>query len=301
MSNEVISDVTQEAVVESAQELTESDRMANALNYLGQEELEKANDVQTVPEEQAAQEQAREVEKPDDNRSDYYAKLVEKDREIRNLKSQLKSTAPDYKSLAKEDPQRVLQELGIGMDQVIDMWAGKDSAEPEEAQVQENSEILQLRQELEQIKQERQQNHYNQAVNNELNKIYSAVNASGEDRWELVKTTNNYELVLDTAAEIYKLNPDSVPNYEDVLNAVENHLETHYGGLYEQLSKISKLQSKFSAKVGTPEKIQQEMKKAPIPGPTLSTSHSSDTPTPRGFSEAERFERALQVLENSGD
>lgn len=298
-----------EAVQESQEEtpITDETRMANALNYLGQGELDKANEEQTVPEEQAAQQQEQEQPATDD-RSDYYAKLVEKDKEIRHLKSQLKTGGPDYKELAKEDPAKVLEELGIGVDQVLDSWVNKEAEQavdsPEQPEQKPNEEVVKLKQELEQFKQERQQAMMQQAYNNEMGKIYQKVNAEGEDRWELVKTTNNYELVLDTAAEMYKANPDDPPEYEDVLTAVENYLEEHYGKMYEQLSKVSKLHNKFAVKTEepkAPEKIQQEMNKPPIPSPTLSTAHSSDTPTPRGFTEAERFERALSVLENSGD
>lgn len=282
---------------EVVEQPTEESRMQNALDFLGQQELDEVN-----KEEPEQQEPVEEPQKqPQEDRSDYYAKLVEKDKEIRQLKSQIKGNQVDYKDLAQKDPSRVLQELGIGIDQVIDLWANQEAPQAEDApEPKSNEELHQLKQELEQIKQERQQQQLQQALNNELNKIYSKVNADGEDRWELVKTTNNYELVLETAAEAYKANPDNPPEYDEVLTAVENYLEEHYGQMYEQLSKVNKLQSKFSVKAEPP--VKEEAAKEPTPASfTLSTSQSADTPAPRGLNEQERFQRALQVLENSGD
>lgn len=282
---------------EVVEQPTEESRMQNALDFLGQQELDEVN-----KEEPEQQEPVEEPQKqPQEDRSDYYAKLVEKDKEIRQLKSQIKGNQVDYKDLAQKDPSRVLQELGIGIDQVIDLWANQEAPQAEDApEPKSNEELHQLKQELEQIKQERQQQQLQQALNNELNKIYSKVNADGEDRWELVKTTNNYELVLETAAEVYKANPDNPPEYDEVLTAVENYLEEHYGQMYEQLSKVNKLQSKFSVKAEPP--VKEGASKEPTPASfTLSTSQSADTPAPRGLNEQERFQRALQVLENSGD
>jgi hypothetical protein len=301
----VSEDTTNSEVVETQEEtpLTDDDRMANALDYLGQEKLEKANEEQLIPDEQA--EKAQEEQPQQDDRSDYYAKLVEKDREIRQLKSQLKGNeSVDYKSMAKENPVKVLEDLGINMDQVIDAWVGDDSPSVEEGQEpRSNDEISQLRQEIQALKEEREQSRIRQAWQREMQMVHGMVNAEGEDRWELVKTTNNYLLVMDTAREFFEEQGEA-PQYEDVLNAVEKHLEERYGELYEKLSKISKLHNKMAVKIEETkplEKIQQEVQKPPTPSPTLSTAHSSDTPTPRGFTEAERFERALQVLETSGD
>jgi hypothetical protein len=300
MEETMADEQTSESQPEVNETSTEESRMQNALNLLGQNELEQVN------EENLIEDQQKEVEpeKQKDDRSEYYAKLVEKDKEIRQLRSQVKG-GPDYKSLAKENPIKVLQELGIGMDQVIEMWVNGSQTQNSETtqEPKTNEEIAQLRQELNQIKQERQQMAMQQAYNNEIGKIYNIVNKEGEDKWELVKTTNNYELVMETAIETYKLNPDETPDYESILDAVESHLEEHYGNIYQELSKINKLQSKFAVKSEQkiPERVKVELNKAPIPGPTLSTTHSSDTPTPRGFSEQERFQRALQVLEQSGD
>ena len=142
---------------------TEGERMANALQLFADEQVDKANETVTVPEEQAQREAEQQ---PGEDRSEYYARLVEKDKEIRQLRSQLKgqSEQPDYKAMIQEDPLKVMTELGITSDQLLDLWANDNSAElTEDYDVKEteepktNKEIEELRNELNAIKEEREQ------------------------------------------------------------------------------------------------------------------------------------------------
>lgn len=280
-------------MTETSEQPTNENRMDAALNYLKNEEQ---STVQEQPEPEV-QEQQEVQEQPKEDKGEYYAKLVEKDREITKLKNQLKNKSPDLKELVKEDPKKVISELGLSLDQVIDLLVGGD--EQQEPQVQEpqtNDELAELKQEIERIKEEKKQQQYQMAYDNEIGKIKKIVET--DDKWEFVKTTNNFALVLETAAEMYKADPENPPEYNVVLDAVESYLEDHFGQMYEQLSKVSKLKSKF---VKEEPQLENEENRNKGLGHTLPTSQSSDTPTPRSFSEQERINRALQVLENSGD
>jgi hypothetical protein len=273
---------------------TSETRIQNALNVLGdtnldmisQEIVEKAEEKVEIVE-KAEEKPAEKIEEKVEDRSEYYAKLVEKDKEIRKLKSQLKGT--DYKSLAKENPLKVLEELGIPMDRVLDAWVGGEKVE------EPVNEIVELKKELDLIKKEREQTKLQAAYENEISTIKDIV-GKDSDKWELIKTTNNYELVLSTAQAYYNENGE-VPAYGDVLDYVEKSLEEQYGPMIEKLLETKK----FKGKSKKADDVITEMKKSPLPGPTLSNQHSSESATPKGYTEQERFQRALAVLENDGD
>ena len=290
---------------------TEGDRMANALQLFADEKVDEANETVTVPEEQAQKELEQQ---PGEDRSEYYARLVDKDREIRQLRSQLKGDQPDLRGIAQEDPMRALQELGLTPEQIFEQWAGVDDGvemddEGEPIQQQEmdpayRQELEVLKQELQQMKDERAQNATQSQIQNELYNINEMV-SSEEGKWDIIKSTRDegsLNLVLETAAEMYKLNQE-IPDYVDVLDAVEEHLTEYYGAQYEKLSQLQKLQHKhgLSDKVEPKKELKQEMEKSPLPGPTLSATTTGDTPVPRSLGEQERYQRALDMLNESGD
>lgn len=298
-----------EEPAESA-ELTAAQRFDNAIKIFDGEKIEPT---ETQPEAQQEPEQEPEQKEEKLNKTEYYARMVEKDKEIRQLKSKLKElesgNTTDVRRLAQENPLKALDELGIGLEQILDAWVndGSQTAEPANNFANKGDEVESIRRELEEFKQSQQQHQIQAQMNAEFNKIHEVASQNPE-KWELVgalKDNGSYQLVFDTAVEMYKLNQE-VPSYTDVLDAVEQHLEETYSQEFDRFQQLNKFKNRFN--------IQQERQQAqerqqvkpiesynPAPQPTLASSFSSDTPLPRSLNEDERFDRALKLLDEKGD
>lgn len=291
------------------QELTEGERIARAANLLAQQEQDRINETQEIDPNREPEKEpdvAPVVEPATDDRSEYYAKLVEKDREIRQLKEQLKG--PDFRKMAQEDPKSVLQELGLSPSQLLDMWVGDEEQESQAEPTQEDvykTQIEELRNELKALKDEQEQATFQEQINSRLKFLDETVKKD-TDRWELInvlKDEGALQLVLETEAETWKLTSE-YPDTEAVLDAVEQHLFEEYGNRYKQLSAINKLSHKHGLnekqqeEPKKQEEVDKQMSKSPLPAPTLGATNNAETPIPRSLNEQERFSRALSKLED---
>jgi hypothetical protein len=292
-----MSDIVSEVQVPQVQE--SPDRMTNALAAL--DKAQEADEVvQQAPEAQEHAVPETQAQQPADvDRADLWSKLAARDKEIRTLKQSAKT---DLREMVKTDPHGVLRELGLSLDQVFDLMTRTPAVEKQEPEPENrsDSEVSRLRQELEEYKAEQAQRTHQEAVRNEHLKIMR-IAESDTDRWELIASMvgeGSTELVLETAKESYK-NTGELPDYDVVMDAVEEHMNEELGSRYEKLNSLKKIQNKFS--MGKQKsKAEQLIDMPTAAAPTLSTGMSGG-PSPRGLTEQERMAKALALLDQKGD
>jgi hypothetical protein len=287
--------------VQAEPQAPEATREEKALAELGKAELEQAAS-EHVPEEP----EVAAPKEPEESKTSTWARLSERDKEIRQLRQKLKEQekADSLLDLAKTNPAKALQEMGIGIDQVLEILASQPAPARQEEQPGQtgDSEVAKLKQELESFKAEQQARSKQEIERREYEKIHTLA-TSDKDRWELIASLSDqgtYALVMDTAAEFWRTSGE-IPEYADVLDTVEKHLEEEMVSRYERLGSLKKLQSRYQMSKIT-DKAKDVAKMPPkAASQTLSTSFSSQGPQPMGNTEADRFARALDLLEKTGD
>lgn len=257
--------------------------------------------------------------------SEVYARSLELEQEVRQLRKQLKGreaagSSSELQELARRDPAAALGQLGIGVDEALEllMLGGSDGGSTEpinnpalSTEHKTPAEVEELRQQLEELKGTIQSQNMQQLVHKAHGEI-DAVASRAPDKWEFVKGLRNegsYDLVLQTAVEIHNSSGET-PSYEEVLDLVDKHLQESLEQDAARLSRFERIRSKFNG--GTPEQQKQEAVReavraaAPSNGAngsrtTLSGSAGS-TPVPtRALDKKARFNRMLEILSSKGD
>jgi len=294
---------------EPTQNSSSAERMENAMKAMDDPTTVgiHTDEVEEVIKEQ---ELATPAEEPKESKSEYYANLTKKDKELRQLKQELKKyqEGKDYKKMATEDPMSVLTELGIPLDKIIDAWTKTPTTENNEEK-SANKDLLEvgkIKKELEELKQYQQRVEFDQAVNKELLRIDKMVNES-VDKYELIsafKDEGSYEFVLEQAADYYK-NEGITPDITVVLDAVEQYFEAIHNERIEKLQKLNKFKTRFNIeKDEAIKQIRDPKSKAEKPqaaAPTLAMAMSNETAAPKKNDENERYARALEILKAQGD
>jgi len=248
---------------------------------------------ETEHQEVQTQEEAKEEPK-EDSKSQFYAQLVQKDREIYQLKKALKehqqNPQDNIKELAKKDPTAALKELGILPDDLLDIWS-KDSEPLEEKQDDPRFKKLEeLETKIQQLEEEKKQKELEGQYVQQLQWLDKVITDSG-DKWELIgalKGEGSYQYVLQVAQHIFN-DTGQIPQMDMILDHVEADLEEQYGnrvGQYLQINKIKSRLPKEEPKVAV-EKKQQV---------TLSNDLAAET-TPQDDSAEARRERAWQLYQ----
>lgn len=253
-------------------------------------------------------------------KTEYYAKLAEADRRERLLRRDLKereaklAEAEKLHQLLRERPIDALQSAGIGLDRILEAYAGdmggttQPAGDGQQPQAQETipRALLERMDKLEKFYQEqqelKQQNARQEIVRNEVKNIGDIV-ASNTDKYEYINATKDegsLELVLQTAVAIYERDREQAP-WSEVLELVENNLRQREVDRLKRLRNMSFLKSYLTSDENSvPSTSNGDAKKAGKPSgeakssPTLSSGE--DTPTPRELTDDERFELAKKAF-----
>lgn len=271
--------------------------------------------VETKPGESVA-EPVAEPDHTEESKSEFYAKLSELDRQNRLLRKQLKdvqTAAPqndapsvDVKALAQKDPLAALNEMGLGIDQILEAYTGAEpssesnSALPKDVQAklakldQLETQFREFTERQTKAQQEAQQA---QLLKQETEKLGAVVETNVE-KYEMVNATKDegsLNLVLQVAAEIYNQEGE-VPSYDRCLGLVETHLRENAKKQWEKASKLSFLKGFLTS---TPDVVQlptsAQKSPATVASKTLSPGQE-DTPQPKELTKEDLFNQALNAL-----
>ncbi len=287
-------------------EVSEEQRITNAMEKLG--DLGKTEPQEVETQEETQEKPEEKVEK--ESKSKYYLRMLEVEKENRKLKQQLKTNpnSSNLKEQAQKDPMAVLNGLGLDINQILDLWVDQqNTGEPlqnaptEQPEVQEHqtpAEVLKLQQQLEALQKNIEAKEYSQQVNAEFSKLDAMILPS-EDRWEAVRELRDegsYDLVLETASELYKIN-NEIPTYEVVLDMVEEHLLDNLKQRWAKLEKVNKIKPKIEPIIKNPTNSESLKQKTS----TLFDSSSSAPVSSNKNDEEARFNAALKALGGLGD
>lgn len=269
---------------------------------------------------QEPQEKDEREQKPGESKSEYYARLSNLDRENRQLKQRLKSLeqqgnpAEQLRALAKQNPIKALEHLGLSFDDIIDHWAGQKQTQQEEESSNNNTsnkEIQEIKEEFARLKEEKRRQEYQQQLYAEYNKFYDLVQKDDGNRWEYIKNFGDEEMyatIFETAKAAYQ-QTGTIPDYSDVLDSVEEYFVDQEKEKFKSLSKVSKIRENLDIEVRKEPVVIDDNKPLVSPSQqkhsaTLRGS-STDTPIPDKESSAKsRFEDAMRVMieaEKRGD
>ncbi len=282
----------------NAIEPTESDNFNDALSALQGEEEVKPSE---IPEDKVVQEatetpkeEVQEAEKPSEGATALYKALTEQDRELRQLRKQVKqgASSEDLEAMAKKDPEAFLQKFGLTFDRVFDIWASKPEQSKEQSTGQPVSNEWQkkvdvLEQKLAQQEERNSRAAADAAYERDLGTLQNKA-ASDISRWHFVnkaKKQGSLNLAFQVAGQIYE-QTGQAPEFESVLDEVEKHMEK------EARQSSEWLNEKNPSKPPEPQKsIKQEESI-----PTLSGS-LGDTEAPKELTDDECRALALKELE----
>jgi hypothetical protein len=244
----------------------------------------------------AAPDTPAQAEEDEDSRTQLWARLTQQDKELRELRRREKNSTSleKLREVARRNPAKVLADLGMGIDQVIDALAqaGHPASGEREKPEQAPPEIEEVRRELAQIKEERRREREEAAAQAEIMRIDEAIR-SNPDRWEVIHAQRNegsYKLVLDTARDLIE-RLDEIPPAELVLDAVEEYLA---GEARKRLARLSGLKKFRQAAPPQPSGAPAAKPKQGRAAPVVDGNAPTSTPGKPSAEEMER--RALELL-----
>jgi hypothetical protein len=258
------------------------------------------------------------------------AKLAKQDKQIQALRAQTKQAVALEQLRA--DPMRALQAVGIGPQQILDLYlqtpiaSQQEPGQPvsaEQQPPQTDAEVAALRAELDSVKRALQARDEHERAKargelyrNELVSVHQNVSAQG-DRWEMIAARRGesglasngggaYDLAVETAQEIYRQRlsqldaptdedvRSAAPSWEEVLDAVEEALVEDWRKRSQPVSSVKKLQS-----AQAPARAAKPKKAASLP-PARTETPLVD---PAKLTYEERMKRAaarLEALDRAG-
>jgi hypothetical protein len=187
------------------------------------------------------------AEKPKEEMSaaEMFSRLAEGDKRERYLRSQLKDGGASLDALrqkAKDDPKAFLDDFGIGFDQALDAFtpAQEEPATPEgtdEGTRRVLEHIKALEEKVTKFEDAEKTRGQQKMLNDNHDRIRTIVsNDKVGDRWTLVNAYKDtrlpsgetpVELIFNTSAYIYQQSQgQQIPDYADVADMVERHLES---------------------------------------------------------------------------
>lgn len=295
----------------------ETDNMSSALSVLSQLEIGPTDDQlanAAFPEEKVAQDtqepqdpkDTQEPQEPQETKktqdlpkSEFYAKLSEKDAKIRDLQHKLKDlSSNDLSELAKKDPMSVLSKLGIKFEDLLNKWAEipedikGDSKSVNNSNIDIDERVNNLV--SSKIKELESKFETKTAREKEFRKIESLI--AGNDSWELISKhgESGLQLVLETATEYYKRTGE-IPAYNDVLDYVESSYRDTYKKEIERLKNFNAFKNMFGQAEQKPVVVNPQPSEFVKQSQTLGERYQS-TQTPGEPSARDRYLSALRIL-----
>jgi len=266
-------------------------------NTVSNEALETAMNEKAVEEGQNAEENQQleepqqEVEKNDEFASKFAA-LSRKEKALRAREAEMEQRYQDLEAkfkaleeqsqpkepeeepidrLLRKNPLKALEKYGWDYNKLTQMQL-EDGNLPTDIQMQimreelENKyedELKKLREEIETDKQSREEEKYNQVINNFMNELTDFVSEGGDD-YELIRANDAIELVYDVIEEHYN-SSGRILDKKEAADQVEAYLQ-------EELQKVLKSSKKLGSLLQPKEEPVSEQRQSQ---PTLSNAHAA--------------------------
>lgn len=235
-------------------------------------------------------------EAPPKTTTDLYKALTDQDRELRELRKQVKQTGKveDYKTLAEKDPEAFLDKFGFTFDKLFDIFANKDvpaSDTPEATPKESDSALVKkveaLERALAEQKEHAEKARMQKVYEKNLSALYSTA-TSDMSRWHFVNKAQDegsLNLAYKVAGHIYEQTGQQ-PQLDAVLDEVETYLETE----------AKKRSEWLTAKTPPQKDTQPPAERQQESVPTLDGS-IGDTEAPQELTDQDRFDLALKELQ----
>jgi hypothetical protein len=218
------------------------------------------------------------------------AALRKRDQEIRAERDSWKSKVDRLEKLERlkqEDPEALLSEFGLDYDKLTERRLSSLGSEPER-------ELKTLKEELTSLKQmlaKKDEDAQSEATGKALQQAHADVRALCErEEYELIGTFEDYDLVLDTAAEYFKATGKLI-SLEDAAKHVEGHLEKKL----ERILAAKKVAARNQPKPD-PESSGIQGGSEPQESRGLSASMATSSKPSVAFSEDDLRQAALRAL-----
>jgi hypothetical protein len=236
-----------------------------------------------------------------DSKTTYYAKLSEKDAQIRDLKKKLKDNSnSDIIDLAKKDPMAVLSKLGLKFEDLLNKWAEtEDNNTNNKTNIKEPVSADEIRKEFEEkFNKYKEEQEFQQNKIMEKQKILSLIGT--DEKYELIRHhgDNGLDLILDTATAYFE-STGKIPEYNDVFNYVEQQYRESYENHVKSLKDIKALSTYFKGGEQKQVVVNPQPHAFSKTTPTLG-SQSQSTLVPKETPSArERYLSALKILSDA--
>jgi hypothetical protein len=250
---------------------------------------------ETVAAPQVAEE-APQKDKEEESFSRKFSALAKRERELVELEQKLKSKESSYssveelKKLAKRDPSKFLEQTGLTYEELTEFYL--NGGVPKDSKVYEVEEKVaeiekRLKQKEEAIANKERESAVKEYKLQQKNHIMQA-----SDKYELIATTNSFDLVYDVTKEYYEKN-NKILTHDEAAAMVENYLEKEI----EKVIKSNKIRNKFAT---SDKKIESQFKndsgKETIKTLTNTMASGVNPSTARPLTREESLERAASMI-----
>jgi hypothetical protein len=239
--------------------------------------------------------------------------LIERERKLKEIESQYKDKDSNYKSweekkqLFKQNPDAMLEEIGLSFDELINRKLGLDQSAEEQntpdalykklkADLQAEIEAKEKAREEAEMKrrQELEEQENAQVIESFKSDMVDTIKKNA-DKYELINYQGNYDLVFDVIQQYFD-------EHEEVLQVEQaaDHVESYLESLVEGATKLKKIQSKLAPKVelsqpteSAPKTNQAQEQMPKTLSNTLNAQSSSIGEAPLSLEESKKRAAAL--------
>lgn len=254
-------------------------------------------------------EQTEQTEGTEEKLSSKFQLLTRKAKRLQEQEAAIKqdlAMVEEFKnkeSAWKENPLQYVKDAGLTYEDLVD-------AVLSEHKPQETDEVQELKKRIEAFEEEAKQKKIDeelaqkqQQANQYVQTLRSNIDGA-EGEYELLKATENYQLVVDTIVEHYNNTQEEMP-WNEAATMVEDFLESDLTTNLAKLIKIKKIQSKLGITTPkSPDEILQSALERHRPAEkTITNRKASEQPSQvdvNALTEDQRRERAIAMLKKLG-
>jgi len=292
---------------------------------MSEEAIEQAEATQAEPEADIQQEEVQEVaqeaeaapepEKPDFSRQ--FAVIAKKERELRRREEHVKeletrigdlekgnSQLGSLRELARDNPAKILQELGISYDDLTQQVINEGNPTAEQELKSENTVLRERLEKLESVYKERQEVEENQRMETAQKQLVDNIQkfVNDSDGYDLVQSKGAYDLVAELMRQHY-IQTKEIMEYSRAAQVVEDYYESEGESYFGSKKMQDKWRAQLEPKAeeveeATSEQAEQSTKTRPK---TLSNEHAvQQTENSTGLlSREQSLERIARMLDGS--
>lgn len=203
----------------------------------------------------------------------------------------------ELKTMAKSDPLKVAQALGISINDLAEQTINQESFKEKKTINEVDDRLRKLEEMTTSQKEAEAKAKEEQYAQEYVNKVVHNIN-SAADKFQLVKDLpGGIQLVINTISEYYQRTGEELP-WNKAAEMTEDYLMDQKIKEFEQLTKIDKIKAKLNLTAGPAPVVTKPVEKPTKPVTTIS-NHMASAPATKEVGKTSKEERERRIRELS--